>query len=231
MASISLSSYTFETNEWIKAPTLFPERFRNEALEQIRRENDTAYKLLVGNKSTWYKYVAVGYHCYDHCLQFETQWNNMAKSESEIITFVWLMHSYHLDKKLFPLAILTKWAKDIAQPCLAIHKPAVLTMAITDPLEARRKYNEQDPTDVKQPRMKYNEQDPMDLEDDKFDKLLPAQEENWQVVGPKHIHAITPISATELPLPTCPLEAQPLRCIGTRRIRHNQRKKRQLMPR
>jgi hypothetical protein len=59
-------------------------------------------------------------------------------------------------------------------------------------------------TDPREARMKYNEQDPMDLEDDEFDKLLPAQEENWQVVGPKHKHAITPISATTLPLPTSP---------------------------
>jgi hypothetical protein len=120
---ISLPSYTFETNEWIEAPALFPERFQNETLETTRRDNDTAFKL-VGNKSTWHKYVAVGYHCYDHCFQFETQWNYMAKSESDILTFVWLMHSYHLERKLSPLAILSKWAKDIAQPYLAIHKPA-----------------------------------------------------------------------------------------------------------
>jgi hypothetical protein len=69
------------------------------------------------------------------------------------------MHSYHLNRKISQLAILEKWAMDIAQPYLTIHKTAELTMAITDPREAC---------------MNYNEQDPMDLEEDQFDKLLRA---------------------------------------------------------
>jgi hypothetical protein len=86
-------------------------------------------------------------------------------------------------------------------------------------------------TDPREARMKYNEQDPMDLEDDEFDKLPPAEEENWQVVGPKHKHVITPpISVTKLPLPTSPARS-PTDTMQSNQTQKQPAKKRQLMPR
>jgi hypothetical protein len=184
----NLPNYSFATDEWIDTPTLFPESFRNEDSAKTRHENDAAY-LLVGNKSTWFKYVVFGYHCYDHCFQFETQWNKMTQSESDTLTFVWMIYSYHLDRKITPHTTLKHWALDIAQPYLETHKSNAELMTINDPREAR---------------LTYNEQDPMEMEEDDFEKQNTATDDNWQVVGAKHKQAHTPNPATQVPLPPSP---------------------------
>jgi hypothetical protein len=184
----NLPNYSFATDEWIDTPTLFPESFRNEDSAKTRHENDAAY-LLVGNKSTWFKYVVFGYHCYDHCFQFETQWNKMTQSESDTLTFVWMIYSYHLDRKITPHTTLKHWALDIAQPYLETHISNAELMTINDPREAR---------------LTYNEEDPMEMEEDDFEKQNTATDDNWQVVGAKHKQAHTPNPATQIPLPPSP---------------------------
>ncbi|KAI2499478.1 hypothetical protein MHU86_14998 [Fragilaria crotonensis] len=92
-------AYSFDTDEWKATPNLQNESFRNEKSVSDREENDSSY-VLVGNKTTWHKYNALGYHCYDDCFQFEIQWDRMIQSESDTLTFIWAMYTYHCNKAI-----------------------------------------------------------------------------------------------------------------------------------
>jgi hypothetical protein len=65
----------------------------------LRKENDFAYQK-VGNPSTWERYITFGYHAYDHCFQFETQWERMKETVVDALTFIWNVYSYHLNRAL-----------------------------------------------------------------------------------------------------------------------------------
>lgn len=96
--NVDQPAYSFDTDEWKATPNLQNESFRNEKSVSDREQNDSSYVLLVGNKTTWHKYNALGYHCYDDCFQFESQWDRMIQSESDTLTFIWAMYTYHCNK-------------------------------------------------------------------------------------------------------------------------------------
>ena len=74
--------YEFNTEDWIETPGQFDHAITSESPMTARKENDHAYKQ-VGNASTWERYITFGYHVYDHCFQFETQWKKMQENEMD----------------------------------------------------------------------------------------------------------------------------------------------------
>ena len=54
-----------------------------------RKEIDHTYQQ-VGNASTWERYVTFGYHVYDHCIQFETEWERMQENEMDAKLWTWV---------------------------------------------------------------------------------------------------------------------------------------------
>ncbi|KAI2499330.1 hypothetical protein MHU86_15174 [Fragilaria crotonensis] len=156
--------YAFNTEDWIETPRQFPEAFINGTTMTLRKENDFAYQK-VGNPSTWERYITFGYHAYDHCFQFETQWERMKEIEVDALTFIWNVYSYHLNRALDMPEKLERWAIDIARPYLLNNLPSALTPDTTDPRNAR---------------LIYEEPDFMDF-DASTDGKLPAIE--WQVIN------------------------------------------------
>jgi hypothetical protein len=176
--------YAFNTEDWIETPRQFPETFINGTTMTIRKENDSAYQK-VGNASTWERYITFGYHAYDHCFQFETQWEKMKENETDALIFIWNVYSYHLNRALDMPKKLERWAIDIARPYLLNNLPSALTPDTTDPRTAR---------------LHYEEPDFMDFEDGN-DSKLPAVD--WQLVGGKQKQRPTK-DATQTPLPVSP---------------------------
>jgi hypothetical protein len=176
--------YAFNTDDWIETTSQFPEAFINGTTMTLRKENDSAYQK-VGNASTWERYITLGYHAYDHCFQFETQWERMKESEKDALTFIWSVYSYHLNRALDMPNKLERWAIDIARPYLLNHLPSALTPDTTDPRSAQ---------------LNYEEPDVMDLDD--MDSKLPAAKD-WQLVGGKHKQR-TNLEAIQTPLPGSP---------------------------
>ena len=140
---ISHPNYAIDSDIWHEPPKQFPETFNNPAIMTARTKNDLAYKV-VGNATTWNRYVLFGYHAYDHCFQFDTQWERMTKNETDTLQFIWESYSYLVDRKLDIPVIVERWAKNIAQPHLLQCRPEALTVDTTDPRHARRSYTEAD---------------------------------------------------------------------------------------
>ncbi|KAI2494418.1 hypothetical protein MHU86_20101 [Fragilaria crotonensis] len=86
---ITVPKYAFNTEDWIEIPRQFPEAFINgTTMTLLRKENDSAYQK-VRNTSTWERYITLGYHhAYDHCFQFETQWERRKENELDALTFI-----------------------------------------------------------------------------------------------------------------------------------------------
>jgi hypothetical protein len=167
-----------------------PKRFFiNGTTLTLRKENDFAYQK-VGNPSTWERYITFGYHAYDHCFQFETQWEGMKETEVDALTFIWNVYSYHLNRALDMPKKLESWAIDIARPYLLNNLPSALTSDTTDPRKAR---------------LVYEEPDFMDF-DASTDGKPPAIE--WQLVGAKN-RPRPNTDATLTPLPASPEQQKP----------------------
>ena len=176
--------YLFYTEEWKKAPILKNERFRNAESVISRDQNDSDY-FAIGNQTTWHMYVILGYHCYDDCFQFETQWERMVQSESDALTYIWFVYTYHCNMQIDMPIILHNWSKDIAQPYLEKHHPDRLTPDTSDPRNGR---------------LHYIETDPMEIEED--GKMPPLPE--WQVVGARKEKTLDTNTAITTPLPASP---------------------------
>ena len=73
---ISHPNYAIDSVNWHEPPKQFSEKYMNTASMTLRTTNDAAYKI-VGNANTWNHYVLFGYHAYDHCFQFDTQWERI----------------------------------------------------------------------------------------------------------------------------------------------------------
>ena len=84
--NISYPDYSFDTDIWHEPPKETNESFINNDTMTLRSNNDTAYKT-IGNATTWHRYITFGYHSYDHCFQFDTQWD-----ECDTLKFIW--HTY-----------------------------------------------------------------------------------------------------------------------------------------
>ncbi|KAI2511594.1 hypothetical protein MHU86_2848 [Fragilaria crotonensis] len=178
--------YAFNTEDWIETPRQFPETFINGTTMTLRKENDSAYQK-VGNASTWERYITLGYHAYDHCFQFETQWERMKENEMDALTFIWNVYSYHLNRALDMPPKLERWAIDIARPFLLNTMPSAISPDTSDPRNAR---------------LNYEEPDFMELFDSEMDSKLPAIAD-WKLVGGKQ--KMRPNKdATQTPLPTSP---------------------------
>ena len=113
----------------------------NAASMTLRTTNDAAYKI-VGNAHTWNHYTLFGYHAYDHCFQFDTQWQRMIHNQTDTLKFIWESFSYLLSRGMKIPKKLERWAIDIARPHLLTNKPSALTVDTTDPRSARRIYDE-----------------------------------------------------------------------------------------
>ena len=146
---INQPKYSFDTDEWKKAPKLSNESFRNTDSVVSRNKNDSDY-FTIGNQTTWHQYIVLGYHCYDDCFQFETQWERMIQSESDTLTYIWYVYTYHCNTKLEMPTVLQNWAMDIAKPYLERNYPDRLTPDTTDPRNGRFQYTESDLMDIEE---------------------------------------------------------------------------------
>ena len=115
--------YAFNTEDLIKAPGQFDHAITSKSLMTRHKENDHAYQQ-VGNASTWERYITLRYHVYDHCFQFETQWEKMCENEMDALTFIWHMYFYHVNRALDIPTKLERCAIDIARPYL-LNKPTI----------------------------------------------------------------------------------------------------------
>jgi hypothetical protein len=109
--------YAFIIEDWIKTLGQFDHAITSKSPMIRRKENDHAYQQ-VGNVSTLKKYITFGYHVYDHCFQFKTQWEKMRENEVDALTFIWYMCFYHVNRALDIPTKLERWAIDIAHPYL-----------------------------------------------------------------------------------------------------------------
>jgi hypothetical protein len=89
---ISHPNYVIDSVNWHEPPIQFAEQFKNPDTMNLRATNDIAYKI-VGNPTTWNRYILFGYHAYDHCFQFDTQWERMIKNETDTLKFIWESYS------------------------------------------------------------------------------------------------------------------------------------------
>jgi hypothetical protein len=179
---ISQPKYMFETEIWCEPPHQFHEEFINLAYVTDRKQNDAIYKT-VGNAMTWNRYIVLGFHAYDNCFQFDTQWQKMQQNEGDVLQFNWSVYNYHLSRDLELPAPLESWATDIAKPYLTVNRPAAIEVDTTDPRKARRQYDESDLMEVDDPNTK------------------PKADENWKLVGGK-TKSIK--NAIQTPLPASP---------------------------
>ena len=81
----------------------------NAASMTLRTTNDSAYKI-VGNATTWNRYVLFGYHAYDHCFQFDTQWERMSTNQTDTLKFIWEGYSYLLSRGMKIPKKMERWA-------------------------------------------------------------------------------------------------------------------------
>ena len=118
--------------DWIKTPRQFPDKLTSNSIMTRCKGNDNAYQQ-VGHVSTWERYITFGYHVYDHCFQFETQWERMQESDINALTFVGHVCFYHVNRALNMPTKLKRWAIDIACPYLLNNLSSALTPDISDP--------------------------------------------------------------------------------------------------
>jgi hypothetical protein len=156
----------------------------NTASMTLQTTNDSAYKI-VGNATTWNRYFLFGYHAYDHCFQFDTQWKRMSQNQTDTLKFIWEGYSYLLSRGMKIPKKMERWAIDIARPYLQIHLISALTVNSTDPRSARRIYDE----------------DEIMRGADSVETTIPASE--WAPVLGKTRHRVQP-DALETPLPVSP---------------------------
>ena len=172
--NISHPNYAIDSVNWHEPPEEFIEKHMNTASMTLRTTNDLAYKT-VGNATSWNRYILFGYHAYDHCFQFETQWDRMIKNQTDALQFIWSSYSYLVSREMRIPTKLAQWAMDVAQPHLQIHRPSALNVDTTDPRSARRNYDEDDIME----------------EEDELNKKLPAQDEWTPVLGTKRARSPT----------------------------------------
>jgi hypothetical protein len=185
--NISHPIYAIDSVNWHETPKQFSENYMNAASMTLRTTNDAAYKI-VGNAHTWNHYTLFGYHAYDHCFQFDTQWQRMIHNQTDTLKFIWESFSYLLSRGMKIPKKLERWAIDIARPHLLTNKPSALTVDTTDPRSARRIYDE----------------DEIMEDTDSTDKKLPAKD-NWTPVqGKTKPRTITNEEARDTPLPVSP---------------------------
>ena len=182
---ISLPTYTFKTETWSEPPHQFPENYMNLALVTARKKSDQTYQT-VGNTTSWNQYIVLGYHVYDNCFQFDTQWDEMQKNEGDALQFIWFVYSYHLSRSMEIPTTLAKWANDIAKPYLEENRPDTLEPNTDDPRKGRRHYDEPDLMDT-----------------DENEQTKPAAEE-WKIVGKKTRTTPAVKDAAQIPLPDSP---------------------------
>ena len=77
---ITNPKYAFNTEDWIETLGQFNHALISESPMTRCMENDHAYQQ-VGNALMWERYITFGYHVYDHCFQFETQWEKLWENE------------------------------------------------------------------------------------------------------------------------------------------------------
>ena len=183
----SQPTYTFKTVTWSEPPHQFQfhEGYMNLALVTARKQNDQIYKA-VGNTTSWNQYIVLGYHVYDNCFQFDTQWKQMQKNNGDALKFIWFVYSYHLSHSMEIPTTLAKWANDIAKPYLEENRPETLNPNTDDPRKACRHYDEPD-----------------QLETDELEQKMPAAEE-WKGVGKKTRNVPAVKDAIQTPLPYSP---------------------------
>jgi hypothetical protein len=66
----------------------------------------------------------------------------MWENEMDILTFIWHVFFYHINRALDIPMKLERWAIDIARPYLLNNLPSALTPDISDPCNARMDYEE-----------------------------------------------------------------------------------------
>jgi hypothetical protein len=187
---ISHPNYAFDSVIWHPTPTTFNDGFNTEANIILRKTNDDVYQT-VGNPTTWHRYVSFGYHAYDHCFQFDTQWERMSKNQTDTLKFIWESYCYQTSRDLLISPILERWAQDIAKPYL-IHHSYTLDVDTTDPRQARRMYDEPDLMEV-------------DADNENNKNKPAAVDDTWTTVQGKR----TPQEALKTPLPETPTRTPP----------------------
>ena len=188
--------YNFETEERKKAPNLKNESFRNPESVVHRDQNDADY-FTIGNQTTWHKYIGLGYHCYDDCFQFETQWERMLQSEEDALTYIWFIYTYHCNMNIAIPTLLKNWANNIAQPYLEKNHPDRLTPDTTDPRTGR---------------LHYTEPDLMEIDEDGKKAALPESE--WHLVARKQRIATPQAKASTEKAIVTPLPGSPKRKVS-----------------
>ena len=88
----------------------------------------------------WERYISCGYHVYDHCFQFETQWEGVQENEMDALIFIWHVYFYHINRALDIPMKLKRWAINIACPYHLNNLPSALTPDISDPRNASIDY-------------------------------------------------------------------------------------------
>lgn len=95
---ISHPSYAIDSVNWHEPPKQFAKEFITPVTMTLRANNGLAYKT-VGNPTTWNRYIAFGYHSYDHCFQFDTQWERIKTIATDALQFIWESYSYVKDRE------------------------------------------------------------------------------------------------------------------------------------
>ena len=191
---ISHPNYAFDSVIWHPPPSLSNDGFTTADTLHLRTTNDSVYQT-VGNPTTWHRYITFGYHVYDHCFQFDTQWERMSKNRTDTLKFVWESYCYHIAKDLPISSHLERWAQDIAKPYL-LHHSHSLEVDTTDPRQARHVYDEPDLMEVD------------DDSDDNNKKPEAIDEATWKTVQGKHKQR-TAREAITTPLPETPPRGKP----------------------
>jgi hypothetical protein len=138
---VSHPTYAIDSVNRHEPPKQFSKNYMNTASMTLRTTNDSYYKI-IGNATTWNRFVLFGFHAYDHCFQFDTQWKCMSQNQTDTLIFIWEGYSYLLSHgKKIPKK-MELWAIDIARPYLQIHLISALTVNTTDPRSTRRIYDE-----------------------------------------------------------------------------------------
>jgi hypothetical protein len=132
---------------WLEPPKQFNENHMNTASMTAKTSSDQAYKS-VGNATTWNTYILFGYPAYDHCFQFNTQWERMCRNQTDALMFVWESYCYLISRGMKIPKKHERWAQDIAKPYLTKHHPNSLTVNTNDPRRARRSYDEVEVMDI-----------------------------------------------------------------------------------
>ena len=65
----------------------------------------------------------------------------MVQSESDALTFIWFVNTYHCNMRINIPILLKNWSMDIAKPYLEKHHPDRLTPDTSDPRKGWLQYN------------------------------------------------------------------------------------------